>query len=154
MQAHCALAQQLGARVLTGQQVVAWHAATPPPPPPSASASSSSGSAGQHSSSNGPGGPPAVRVATACGRVYTADALVLAGGPWMGQLVQELQVGVAAECQAIGKQNSRWGWGGRGVGMRARDAVRLRAALLEAGSTALGMVQRLSLWRWRCWGGG
>ncbi|KXZ49778.1 hypothetical protein GPECTOR_19g229 [Gonium pectorale] len=89
VQAHVALAQQLGAEVATGEAVTSWRAegrsAGAPVTLTTAAAATTSAT-----------------VAASGGRVVSAGAVVLSPGPWIGQMVPELRELCVPERQVVG----------------------------------------------------
>lgn len=93
LQAHTRLAAERGATLIIGERVVSWRALGQ-----GSVASSSAPPAAAGASATAAGG---VEVVTDAGRRLTADALVLAAGPWMGQLVPELRSLAVPERQVV-----------------------------------------------------
>ena len=92
IEVHLRLAQQQGAQLMCGTQVLGWQVL-----PPGAEALEGSGAGGGSAveasgSGSSSGGEGLVRVHTSRGS-FTTRRLVLAGGGWMPKLVPELKVG-------------------------------------------------------------
>jgi sarcosine oxidase len=104
IEVHLRLAQQQGAQLLCGTQVLGWQVL---PPGAEAFEGGDGGSGGEASSSgSGSGEKGVVRVHTSRGS-FTTRRLVLAGGGWMPQLVPELKVGarMLVQVQATAARN-------------------------------------------------
>ena len=102
IEVHLRLAQQQGAQLLCGTQVLGWQVL----PPGAEAFEGGDGGSGGEASSSGSGEKGVVRVHTSRGS-FTTRRLVLAGGGWMPQLVPELKVGarMLVQVQATAARN-------------------------------------------------
>ncbi|GFR52851.1 hypothetical protein Agub_g15480, partial [Astrephomene gubernaculifera] len=91
VQAHVTLAQRLGAEVVVGETVTSWHTEgdSNDSPVTLTTVPTSDVVAGEAGSGGG-------------GRTITAGAVVMAPGPWIGQLVPELRDLCVPERQVVG----------------------------------------------------